>query len=175
MSYYSYLMPLSSHALNFYSALILSTSLIVEAFILLRLEKNSKGRQRYKCNNCKRRFINSTNHLMHWSRLSKEQWEILFYSSLNNNYLSKTAKLVGISIVSAFYNRHKLMYVLNETSVYKGYKQDKIEMRGDRAEMSDFPLYLNTVAGGLDRRDQTIGGFSFVVKIYALPVVEIIG
>jgi hypothetical protein len=63
----------------------------------------------------------------------------------------------------------------SETSVYKGYKQDKIEMRGDRAEMSDFPLYLNTVAGGLDRRDQAIGGFSFVVKIYAVPVVEIIG
>ena len=62
-----------------------------------------------------------------------------------------------------------------KTSVYKGYKQDKIEMRGDRAEMSDFPLYLNTVAGGLDRRDQTIGGFSFVVKIYAVPVIEIIG
>ena len=62
-----------------------------------------------------------------------------------------------------------------QTSVYKGYKQDKIEMRGDRAEMSDFPLYQNTVAGGLDRRDQTIGGFSFVVKIYAVPVVEIIG
>ncbi len=66
-------------------------------------------------------------------------------------------------------------YQFAGTSVYKGYKQDKIEMRGDRAEMSDFPLYLNTVAGGLDRRDQTIGGFSFVVKIYALPVVEIIG
>ena len=64
---------------------------------------------------------------------------------------------------------------LSQTSVYKGYKQDKIEMRGDRAEMSDFPLYLNTVAGGLDRRDQTIGGFSFVVKIYTVPVVEIIG
>ena len=62
-----------------------------------------------------------------------------------------------------------------QASVYKGYKRDKIEMRGDRAEMSDFPLYLNTVAGGLDRRDQTIGGFSFVVKIYAVPVVEIIG
>ena len=69
----------------------------------------------------------------------------------------------------------KFEYEMQETSVYKGYKQDKIEMRGDRAEMSDFPLYLNTVAGGLDRRDQTIGGFSFVVKIYAVPVVEIIG
>ena len=67
------------------------------------------------------------------------------------------------------------IYDIMKTSVYKGYKQDKIEMRGDRAEMSDFPLYLNTVAGGLDRRDQTIGGFSFVVKIYAVPVVEIIG
>ena len=66
------------------------------------------------------------------------------------------------------------VYYKKKTSVYKGYKQDKIEMRGDRAEMSDFPLYLNTVAGGLDRRDQTIGGFSFVVKIYAVPVVEII-
>ena len=65
--------------------------------------------------------------------------------------------------------------VLYKTSVYKGYKQDKIEMRGDRAEMSDFPLYLNMVVGGLDCRDQAIGGFSFVVKIYALPVVEIIG
>ena len=41
--------------------------------------------------------------------------------------------------------------------------------------MSDFPLCLNTVAGGLDRRDQTIGDFSFRLKIYAVPDVEIIG
>lgn len=64
---------------------------------------------------------------------------------------------------------------LMKASVYKGYKRDKIEMRGDRAEMSDFPLYLNAVAGGLDCRNRAIGGFSLVVKIYALPVVEIIG
>lgn len=68
-----------------------------------------------------------------------------------------------------------ILYFTIQTSVYKGYKRDKIEMRGDRAEISDFPLYLNTVAGGFDCRDQTIGGFSFVVKIYAVPVVEIIG
>ena len=74
-------------------------------------------------------------------------------------------------ILNHTYECHKA----KQASVYKGYKRDKIEMRGDRAEMSDFPLYLNTVAGGLDRRDQTIGGFSFVVKIYAVPVVEIIG
>lgn len=84
--------------------------------------------------------------------------------------LRQIVKTVGMT-TGAFYGYYKS----KETSVYKGYKQDKIEMRGDRAEMSDFPLYLNTVAGGLDRRDQTIGGFSFVVKIYAVPVVEIIG
>ena len=78
-------------------------------------------------------------------------------------------KTASVSLHQRFFHGAK------QTSVYKGYKQDKIEMRGDRAEMSDFPLYLNTVAGGLDRRDQTIGGFSFVVKIYAVPVVEIIG
>ena len=87
------------------------------------------------------------------------------------NFWSEIVKEVGTVLVEVLVRIAEEM----ETSVYKGYKQDKIEMRGDRAEMSDFPLYLNTVAGGLDRRDQTIGGFSFVVKIYALPVVEIIG
>lgn len=85
--------------------------------------------------------------------------------------------MIKTNLKSRDYSIHEVVRIVNpkQTSVYKGYKQDKIEMRGDRAEMSDFPLYLNTVAGGLDRRDQTIGGFSFVVKIYALPVVEIIG
>ena len=83
-------------------------------------------------------------------------------------------RIVSITDVKGDGDSQNVSYI-KKTSVYKGYKQDKIEMRGDRAEMSDFPLYLNTVAGGLDRRDQTIGGFSFVVKIYAVPVVEIIG
>lgn len=87
--------------------------------------------------------------------------------------------MIQIRPVSDLRNKYpeveRLVTQQQQTSVYKGYKRDKIEMRGDRAEMSDFPLYLNTVAGGLDRRDQTIGGFSFVVKIYAVPVVEIIG
>lgn len=88
--------------------------------------------------------------------------------SYKSNRISFSQSLAYVAI-------YIYIWTVLETSVYKGYKQDKIEMRGDRAEMSDFPLYLNTVAGGLDCRDQTIGGFSFVVKIYAVPVVEIIG
>lgn len=93
----------------------------------------------------------------------------LIYRSLRFRDKKSPFRYIIVEIVA------QLVYSFFQTSVYKGYKQDKIEMRGDRAEMSDFPLYLNTVAGGLDRRDQTIGGFSFVVKIYAVPVVEIIG
>lgn len=85
------------------------------------------------------------------------------------------ADIGPLEFVNLILNAEAVVSNSFHTSVYKGYKRDKIEMRGDRAEMSDFPLYLNTVAGGLDRRDQTIGGFSFVVKIYAVPVVEIIG
>lgn len=80
---------------------------------------------------------------------------------------------VIILLRSAQTGRH--IALPKQASVYKGYKRDKIEMRGDRAETSDFPLYLNTVAGGLDCRNQTIGGFSFVVKINTVPVIKIIG
>ena len=111
-------------------------------------------------------------------------WQLfLFYVSYIN--ISRIGIIDGIYLKLGGKSRDELdcetlktkwlIFLAMQTSVYKGYKQDKIEMRGDRAEMSDFPLYLNSVAGGLDRRDQTIGGFSFVVKIYAVPVVEIIG
>ena len=42
MNCYYYPILLNNHALNFYSALILSAALIVEAFILLRPEKTVK-------------------------------------------------------------------------------------------------------------------------------------
>ena len=100
-------------------------------------------------------------YLTHYVRMCSRCSILLSHSLLESAHSFSS---VSISVYKSF-----------KTSVYKGYKRDKIEMRGDRAEMSDFPLYLNTVAGGLDRRDQTIGGFSFVVKIYAVPVVEIIG
>mgnify|MGYP000775677206 CR=1 FL=1 len=94
------------------------------------------------------------------------------------NTLCKSVPNVKNTVIkncNLYSDKNGVKHIRIQTSVYKGYKRDKIEMRVDRVEVSDFPLYLNTVAGGLDRRDQTIGGFSFVVKIYAVPVVEIIG
>ena len=104
--------------------------------------------------------------------MNKKAYEICSKAKVSNDFARHEVPLVQLTDIQKDIEK---MERYKKTSVYKGYKQDKIEMRGDRAEMSDFPLYLNTVAGGLDRRDQTIGGFSFVVKIYAVPVIEIIG
>ena len=104
------------------------------------------------------------------SNIVKKETSGIIPKEIANITLEELMSTEGVE----FHKKNNILR-MKQASVYKGYKRDKIEMRGDRAEISDFPLYLNTVAGGLDRRDQTIGGFSFVVKIYALPVVEIIG
>ena len=79
-----------------------------------RVHKNGKtpqGIQRYKCT-CKRTFILRHNTLMYRSHLTSEQWNIMLCSTLNNDALQKMATLAGISVTSAFYCRHKILYVL---------------------------------------------------------------
>ena len=114
---------------------------------------------------------------MHFTRVEYSMWKLKKEKYQYTIPFNGWTRTVGAKTARDTLQALKIydQYATYQTSVYKGYKQDKIEMRGDRAEMSDFPLYLNMVAGGLDRRDQTISGFSFVVKIYAVPVVEIIG
>lgn len=70
-----------------------------------------QGKQRYQCE-CKKTFILERNTLMYWSRLSCTQWKTLICSTLNNDSIEKSALLSGISATSAFYCRHKILYVL---------------------------------------------------------------
>ena len=131
---------------------------------------------------CRRFDVNSRDQIKSWERIYLEEGPEGFAverrgRSSKGRPPKQLPKQVEEDLLAEVQRlRAEVDYLKNlQTSVYKGYKQDKIEMRGDRAEMSDFPLYLNMVAGSLDCRDQAIGGFSFVVKIYAVPVVEIIG
>ena len=47
-------------------------------------------------------------------------------------------------------------------------------MRGDRAEMSDFPLYLTTAAGGIDRTIHSLGGFSIALNMHAPALIVVV-
>lgn len=73
--------------------------------------KTPQGVQRYKCH-CGKTFILRYNTLMYHSHLSNEQWNTMLCSTLNNDPLAKMASLAGISVTSAFYCRHKILYVL---------------------------------------------------------------
>ncbi len=73
--------------------------------------KTPQGIQRYKCE-CKKTFILRYNTLMYHTHLSYEQWNIMLCSTLNNDTLTKMASLANISVTSAFYCRHKILYVL---------------------------------------------------------------
>lgn len=75
---------------------------------------NEKHEQRYKCSNCGKTFINRSNTLMFWSKLTLSQWQSIFFSVLDNDSLPKIASKAGISETSAFYNRHKILYILTQ-------------------------------------------------------------
>lgn len=70
-----------------------------------------QGKQRYQCT-CKKTFVLERNTLMYWTHLSCSQWKTIVNSTLNNDSLKTTASLAGISITSAFYCRHKILFVL---------------------------------------------------------------
>lgn len=76
-----------------------------------KYEKNRQGNQRYQCD-CMRAFILKYNTLIYHSHLNFKQWETILFSTLNNDSLSQTASLADISIPTAFYCRHKILYVL---------------------------------------------------------------
>lgn len=73
--------------------------------------KTPQGVQRYKCA-CKKTFILRHNTLTYHSRLTLDQWSTMLCSTLNNDSLKRMAALADISITSAFYCRHKILYVL---------------------------------------------------------------
>ena len=68
--------------------------------------------------------------------------------------LAKSDRQLGICLRMLYDEGYK-------TSVYKGYKRDKIEMKVDREEVSDIPLYLNAVAVSSDCQNQNVRGFSY--------------
>lgn len=73
--------------------------------------KNGKydGIQRYKCRSCSRTFSKTTKALWSYSKINAEKWIKFTELTLQKQTLRFCAEELGISLVTAFYWRHKIM------------------------------------------------------------------
>lgn len=70
------------------------------------------GIQRYICKDCKRTFSRTTNSLWSYSKKDASTWIKFIELFLETKSLRFCAKKLGISLVTAFYWRHKILYSL---------------------------------------------------------------
>lgn len=73
------------------------------------------GKQRYRCRNCNATFSDMTNTPMSRTRYP-DKWEPFIECMLNGYSLRKSADILGVSFVSLFYWRHKLLDALKKTN-----------------------------------------------------------
>ena len=81
---------------------------------VVRNGKHPNGTQRYKCMDCGKRFVGTTNSIAFGSRKDITVWENYIHCMLLGCSLSTTADFCGISVNTAFIWRHKILDVLKE-------------------------------------------------------------
>lgn len=84
--------------------------------------KDSSGNQRFYCHDCKHTFTYKTHSFFSHSHLSFEQWKMFIECELSNMKLVDISHFVGISVTSAFFNRHKLY-----KAIFQIKKKEKLE------------------------------------------------
>jgi transposase-like protein len=78
------------------------------------LAKNGKtsGKQRYKCKDCGRSFVYTTNTAIAHSQMGEAAWKQIIRDTLNGISLDKTAEMMNFSHATAFNCRHKILSAL---------------------------------------------------------------
>ena len=73
--------------------------------------KNGKqsGFQRFICRDCTRSFQINTNSITSNSKLSKSKWIAYIECMISGNSLRKSAEIVGVSLKTSFFMRHKIL------------------------------------------------------------------
>lgn len=75
------------------------------------IKKHGKkdGHQRYRCKDCGKTFIETSNTMLYRSKLTTEQWKKLIEGIVQHLSLSKIAENIGISPSGVWYNRQKIL------------------------------------------------------------------
>lgn len=93
-----------------------------------------KNRQKYKCQNCGKKFNSLTNTPFHHTRLTYKQIEIAYQCLVDKIPLRKAAKKIGISLYTAFTLRFKLISCL---------KLNKETILSGNVELDEYYLSIN--------------------------------
>lgn len=94
------------------------------------------GKQRYRCKDCGKYFMQTTNTMFHHTHLSREQWKELLRGMVQNLTLSKIADNIGTSVKAVWYNKNKVLVMLSEMFI----DQDRFV---DIAECDEYSVHLS--------------------------------
>jgi len=83
-----------------------------------------KGIQRYQCKECWKTFSKATNSLWSYSKKNPSQWIEFIELMMEKKSLRFCADKLNISLVTAFYWRHKILYGLKLDSIPNELKGD---------------------------------------------------
>ena len=73
-----------------------------------------KNVQRYRCKECGKTFSNKTNTSFYYSKKNSETWVKYIELMLQRKTLNECSKELGISLPTAFYWRHKILFSLSK-------------------------------------------------------------
>lgn len=94
-----------------------------------------KGRQKYKCKDCNKKFNSLTNTPFHHTRLTYNQIEKAYECLIDKLSIRKSAEKIGVSTKTAFVLRFKLISVLKE-------KRNNTKLTGDM-QLDEYYLSIN--------------------------------
>ena len=75
------------------------------------------GRLRYRCKDCGKTYVETTNTIMYQSHSGETVWKQVISDTLNGVPIDQTADSVGISHSTAFRMRHKVLLTLEAEEI----------------------------------------------------------
>ena len=94
--------------------------------ISLKRHGKAGGRQRYRCKDCCKTFCETSQTLMHHSRLSPAQWKGLLLGMVQNLTLQEIANTINTSVTTVWFNKQKVCMTLEEA--YRNYAGQFIDI-----------------------------------------------
>lgn len=104
----------------------------------VNIKKHGKkdSHQRYRCKDCGKTFIETSNTMLYRSKLTTEQWKKLIEGIVQHLPLSKIAENIGISTSGVRYNRQKILDCMKSIFV----EQDNF---ADIAEFDEYEVHMS--------------------------------